>query len=242
MGSFENPPERVLSNIVTQGFFTSPSTLWLRYLHRQYRSLIRLNRHHHNDESYQARLQQLRHDIDNSSKMRKLIILHYVLVSKWREYGERSNKYFYECLKDRQVAKYIPAIANEDGTLATTPDDMVSRAHDFLTASCINAEAIDTSALSNILQAIPEDLSIAEDDQELLAMPWSDDEILNGISRSPYRSSPGVDGFPYELLRFLYGHPRVKPLCSRFSMKLSLWRVHTSFLAYFGGDSFTETR
>lgn len=148
---------------------------------------------------------------------------------KWREHGERSNKYFYACLQDRQVAKFIPAIANEDGSLATTPDDMVSRAHDFY-CKLYQREDIDPSALSNILQAIPEDVSIAEDDQELLAMPWSDDEFLNGISRTPYRSSPGVDGFPYEMLRFLYGHPRVKPLMHQvFNEALMLARTPASW-------------
>ncbi|CDH60772.1 hypothetical protein RO3G_01429 [Lichtheimia corymbifera JMRC:FSU:9682] len=95
--------------------------------------------------------------------------------------------------------------------MVTNPHDM-SRCAQAFYSSLYQAENIDHTALHELLTSIPSNVCLDDDDGQLLLEPWSEDEIVNGLSRSPHHSSPGIDGFPYELLKFLYHHPQVKRL------------------------------
>lgn len=56
------------------------------------------------------------------------------------------------------------------------------------------------------------DQSITEEEQEDLTAEISFDEIVEGSKRSPARSSPGLDGLPYEIIRILITHPNTSNL------------------------------
>lgn len=56
------------------------------------------------------------------------------------------------------------------------------------------------------------DQSITEEEQEDLTAEISFDEIVEGSKRSPARSSPGLDGSPYEIIRILITHPNTSNL------------------------------
>ncbi|CEP12835.1 hypothetical protein, partial, partial [Parasitella parasitica] len=40
-------------------------------------------------------------------------------------------------------------------------------------------------------------------------------DLLDGASRSPTKSSPGMDGLPYEMLSLLFSHPETLKLALR---------------------------
>lgn len=184
----------------------------LQYLQKEYRRLLKEARH----MGYTALRSQLSHIQRDMARIQNEEADTQMLRAgiQWREKGERSNSYFYKCLKQRQVKQYIHALKTDDGSLVTDQNDMAQCARDFY-SNLYRAENIDRSALQSLLDAIPHDVGLDDDDGQLLLEPWTDDEILNGLSRSPHQSSPGMDGFPYELLKFIYHHPRVKSLLTQ---------------------------
>lgn len=181
----------------------------LQYLQREYRQCLHANALYESI-STQTRLQQIRASMDQIQEA-DADILALRAGNRWREKGERSNAYFFNCLKERQTKQYIHALSNDDGTLCTSPGDMAQCAHDFY-SRLYQAEDIDQESLHETLSAIPPESCLDDHDRACLMEPWTDEEITKGLTRSPYNSSPGVDGFPYELLRFIYTHDRTSSL------------------------------
>ena len=181
----------------------------LQYLQREYRTAIKAHRRHHdnNSQSHVNRLRSAIADIQNDEADTHMLRA----GIRWREKGERSNAYFFQCLKERQAKQHIHALQTEDGSLVSDPNEMMHCARAFY-STLYRAEDIDHSAVRDLLTAIPQSASLGDDDCQLLLEPWSDDEIVQGLSRSPHHSSPGIDGFPYELLKFIYHHPCAKRL------------------------------
>lgn len=115
----------------------------------------------------------------------------------WREKGERSNAYFYRCLSQRQTRQHLHALRDDQGNILT---DNVSMSQD---------------ALHELFSFIPDDVCLNDSHGRLLTTPWSEDDIENCLASAPNRSSPGVDGLPYELLHVLFKHPFCRQLFTR---------------------------
>ncbi|KAG1445074.1 hypothetical protein G6F55_012092 [Rhizopus delemar] len=76
----------------------------------------------------------------------------------------------------------------------------------------LRTDPIDNTAMDNFLDSLPEDLHLSEIDRQLITSPITYDELLEEVSRCPQRSSPGVDGLPYELLNLLFRHPACREI------------------------------
>ncbi|KAG0755460.1 hypothetical protein G6F24_011820 [Rhizopus arrhizus] len=96
--------------------------------------------------------------------------------SRWREYGERSNSYFYRTIKSRRQKQAIHELQSSD------------------------------EAMEEILNRIPPSTCFNEDVNNALTSSWTEEEILSCVSKAPRNSSPGVDGIPYEILQLLLQH------------------------------------
>ncbi|KAG1543519.1 hypothetical protein G6F49_011326 [Rhizopus delemar] len=56
------------------------------------------------------------------------------------------------------------------------------------------------------------DKQVSPSDAKHIIRSISFDDILDGSRRTPHKSSPGMDGLPYEILHLIIGHPSCKSL------------------------------
>ncbi|KAG0735934.1 hypothetical protein G6F23_011255 [Rhizopus arrhizus] len=133
---------------------------------------------------------------------------------RWREQGERSNTYFYRCLRQRQQQQYISSIRTDTGTIVTEPLDLTETAREYY-EQLYSPEPMDEQATSDLLAHVPDSASISPDVHESLINYWTVDEVSKSLQHTPTKSSPGVDGIPYVILRLLFDHPFIRQLFLR---------------------------
>ncbi|KAG1049071.1 hypothetical protein G6F43_008584 [Rhizopus delemar] len=73
-------------------------------------------------------------------------------------------------------------------------------------------DPIDDDAVEDLLSTLPYSLCLSASDQRFLVNSFTCYALLNGVSRCPKRSSPGLDGLPYEILRLIFIHPSCRDL------------------------------
>ncbi|KAG1438174.1 hypothetical protein G6F55_013987 [Rhizopus delemar] len=73
-------------------------------------------------------------------------------------------------------------------------------------------QPVEQGAIDDLIGAIPEHLRLSEVDRSILVSPITYHDLLEGASRAPIRSSPGMDGLPYELLSLLIQHPKCRSI------------------------------
>ncbi|KAG0755182.1 hypothetical protein G6F24_012005 [Rhizopus arrhizus] len=71
---------------------------------------------------------------------------------------------------------------------------------------------MDEQATSDLLAHVPDSAFISPDAHESLTNYWTVDEVSKCLQRIPTKSSPGVDGIPYVILRLLFDHPFIRQL------------------------------
>ncbi|EIE89198.1 hypothetical protein G6F46_013366 [Rhizopus delemar] len=125
---------------------------------------------------------------------------------RWREQGEGSNRYFYRCLCNRQQQQSIRSIRTNTGIVVTEPLNLTETAREYY-EQLYSPDPIDEQAISDLLSHVPDSASISLDVHENLLNFWTMDEVSKCLQRTPTKSSPGVDGIPYVILRLLFDHP-----------------------------------
>ncbi|KAG1464687.1 hypothetical protein G6F57_013533 [Rhizopus arrhizus] len=95
--------------------------------------------------------------------------------------------------------------------LCSSRVDMLDAASIFYSDLC-SPDPVDPDAIESLLSALPSSLRLSSTDQNALTSPIVFDDILEGVSRCPSRSSPGTDGLPYELLRLIITHPACRDI------------------------------
>ncbi|KAG1134191.1 hypothetical protein G6F37_013284 [Rhizopus arrhizus] len=115
------------------------------------------------------------------------------------------------CLKQRQHQQAVSGLQEVDGNLVSEPAELVDCAQAFY-QDLYSPTPVNPAALDDLLSSIPESVRLSSSDQTSLMAPWTEDEVLTCVSRTPNRSSPGVDGLPYEILRLLLQHPFCRQL------------------------------
>jgi hypothetical protein len=130
---------------------------------------------------------------------------------KWRKLGERSNAYFYKCLKDRQQQQAISELVADDGTILSTPEELTNCAKGFY-SKLYSTEQVSPQATDFLLSQLPDTVRLDDSQQTLLLTEWTDDEVEVCLAHTPTHSSPGIDGLPYEILRLLFQQPFCRSL------------------------------
>jgi hypothetical protein len=125
--------------------------------------------------------------------------------SRWREYRERSNSYFYRIIKSRRQKQAIHELQSSDGQLVRSPHQLNECAKQFY-EKLYSAELIQLEAMEEILNHIPPSTCFNEDVNNALTSSWTEEEILSCVSKAPRNSSPEVDGIPYEIFQLLFQH------------------------------------
>lgn len=126
---------------------------------------------------------------------------------RWREQGELSAGYLKQTVSQRQQKLLFKAIRHPTSSiLCTSTEDMLNAAEAFY-SDLYSPDHVNTEAIDDLLQSLPPTLHLSEPDQYWLAGSFTWDDILEGVSRCPRKSSPGIDGLPYEILRLVFLHP-----------------------------------
>ncbi|KAG1451795.1 hypothetical protein G6F46_005552 [Rhizopus delemar] len=115
---------------------------------------------------------------------------------RWHELGELSAGY---------LKRTIATI------LCSSRADMLDAASTFY-AALHSPDPVDHDAIESLLSDLPSSLRLSSIGQNPLSSPIDFDDILEGVSRCPSRSSPDTDGLPYELLCLIITHPECRDI------------------------------
>ncbi|KAG2228473.1 hypothetical protein INT48_003130, partial [Thamnidium elegans] len=131
---------------------------------------------------------------------------------RWREHGELSAGYLKRTVAQRQQKTLFRSIRHpQSSVLCTSTTDMLGAAQHFY-SNLYTPDPIVSTAVDNLLTSLPPDLVLPESDQDFLTSSITWDELMEGVSRCPKKSSPGNDGIPYELLHFVFVHPACRAI------------------------------
>jgi endonuclease/exonuclease/phosphatase family metal-dependent hydrolase len=134
-------------------------------------------------------------------------------ATRWHEKGERNTKYFYKVIRSREAQHTIQAIkSSTTGATVTSTADILKEAHRFY-STLYTPEDIDTDAVESLLQNIPESIKLDERQFALMDADPSDAELLSVVNHTPSNKSPGLDGIPFEVYKYLFTKfPRIRSL------------------------------
>jgi len=132
----------------------------------------------------------------------------------WREKGETSAGYLKRTIETRNVKRNMPPLLHPTTqTLCVTPNDMQNAVTSFY-SSLYTPDPIDEESTQDLTSLILPQDQLPSSASITLLRPFTVEELIEGASRSPRKSSPGVDGLPYEILVLLFQHPRTSSLAS----------------------------
>ncbi|KAG0779319.1 hypothetical protein G6F21_012635 [Rhizopus arrhizus] len=131
---------------------------------------------------------------------------------RWRKLGELSAGYLKRTIATRASRQMVPSLIHPvTKVLCSSRVDMLDAASPFY-SDLYSPDPVDPDAIESLLSALPSSLWLPSTDQDALTSPIVFDDILEGVSRCPSRSSPGTDGLPYELLRLIITHPACRDI------------------------------
>ncbi|GAB5593750.1 hypothetical protein Unana1_08650 [Umbelopsis nana] len=89
-------------------------------------------------------------------------------ATRWHEKGERSNKYFFRVIKQRQTQQTLQSIKSvTTGKLATTTGEILKEARSFY-QNLYTPEEIDQTAAKTLLTSTPSDCCLTTDEAATL--------------------------------------------------------------------------
>ena len=123
-------------------------------------------------------------------------------ATRWHETGERNNKYFYNVIKQRQSQQTIQSLRSSSGDLLTNMSDIMAEARLFY-QDLYTPDDIDQSSVDTLLNNIPPDVCVSDSQSAILVAPITEMELMDLVQYSPLSKSPGLDGLPFEVYKFL---------------------------------------
>ncbi|KAL3677089.1 hypothetical protein R1sor_027037 [Riccia sorocarpa] len=117
---------------------------------------------------------------------------------RWVQEGDANNKYFYSCLKSKQLQEKITTLENDQGTRIEDEDGKLELVHSYYQNlySQRPEAAGDREERAEVLDLIDRGVS-AQDNEALEKMP-DDKEITEMVESLPREKAPGEDGLTAE--------------------------------------------
>lgn len=176
------------------------------YLHKQRTALLRQS---HNENAIDA-LKHVESQLDQiANSSASTLALRSGL--RWRENGEQSNSYFYRTIRERQQKQAIHELQSSEGHIVRSTQQLNNCTKQFY-EKLYSTEPIQQEAVDELLDHIPSLTVLDENTASELTSRWTEEEITECMSKTPRRSSPGVDGIPYEILQLMLKHPFCRQL------------------------------
>lgn len=131
---------------------------------------------------------------------------------KWLEFNEKSAGYLARTIAGRNSSRNFKKIIHPvTGVNCEDTESKLAAIHTFY-SDLYTAKRIDVNCLDEMLGHIHKQLSISEAQSILHEITY--DDILEGSKRCPRKSSPGLDGLPYEILHLVIAHPRCRSIAT----------------------------
>ncbi|KAG0802841.1 hypothetical protein G6F57_021799 [Rhizopus arrhizus] len=125
----------------------------------------------------------------------------------WREHGETSAGYLKRSIATRASQRYISSLQHPvTGQLCTSSVDLQDAAKTFY-EQLYQSDPTSDANVSILLNTIPDSDIIPANSRPPLLAPFTIHDLVSASSRSPRKSSPGIDGIPYEILSLVFKHP-----------------------------------
>ncbi|KAG2191466.1 hypothetical protein INT47_003842, partial [Mucor saturninus] len=135
---------------------------------------------------------------------------------RWREMGELSAVYLKRTISARQSRQTIPPLLHPSSlSLCSSKDEMLDAAATFY-SDLYSPDPIDPAAIDSLLADLPDSLHLSPSASSFMISPLTLDTLLDAFSRSPKKSSPGIDGLPYVIVRLIVIHPS----CSQIAVEV----------------------
>ncbi|KAK4509114.1 uncharacterized protein ATC70_007464 [Mucor velutinosus] len=126
---------------------------------------------------------------------------------RWREKGETSAGFLKALSTHRELQRALPTLKDPStGTSFASQTEKEQAVHSFY-SRLYTPTTVNQRDIQFFTNMIPASHRLSDDSHESLCTPFTLDDILDGLSRSPTQSSPGIDGLPYQILRLLFKHP-----------------------------------
>ncbi|KAG1440683.1 hypothetical protein G6F55_013431 [Rhizopus delemar] len=129
---------------------------------------------------------------------------------RWIENNEKSAGYLKRTAESRNIKRNITKLVHpETGLECLDIKAKLDAASNFY-STLYSTEPIDHHDLESMLNTI--DKQVSPSDAKHIISSISFDDILDGARRTPHKSSPGMDGLPYEILHLIISHLSCKSL------------------------------
>ncbi|KAK4516930.1 uncharacterized protein ATC70_000258 [Mucor velutinosus] len=126
---------------------------------------------------------------------------------RWRENGEISPGFLKRLVTQRITQRTLPTLVDpSSGNRFLSQSEKEQAVHSFYT-KLYTPDTVNTTDIHYFANMIPPSHRLSDDSHDSLCAPFTLDDILDGLFRSPPHSSPGIDGLPYQIMRLLFLHP-----------------------------------
>lgn len=150
----------------------------------------------------EAQIAKIQQDIAETMRLRA--------GKKWLEHNEKSADYLARTVSNRNSARNFQKIVHPvSGVHCEDTAFKLNATHTFYT-DLYTAKPIDVNCLDTMLSHVHKKL--APSDAQSILSEISYDDVLEGSKRCPRKSSPGLDGLPYEILHLVIAHPRCREI------------------------------
>lgn len=130
----------------------------------------------------------------------------------WREKGEGNTSYFFRAISQRAKKRLVPHLHNPaTNTLTTSAEERLEVATGFY-SHLYSCDPSDRDATNQLLDAIPPNAILSEQDNARLQGNVTSDEVEYVVGRTPLCKAPGKDGLPFELYRHILLIPWIMEL------------------------------
>ncbi|KAG1471612.1 hypothetical protein G6F56_002028 [Rhizopus delemar] len=140
-------------------------------------------------------------DLQIQQETRKIMLRS---ATRWHEQGERNNKYFYKVIKDRQSQQTIQSLRSSiTNEVIISAQGIIREAQSFY-RTLYTPDQIDQTAVRSLLNTIPTAVRLTEEQANDLIEEPNLATIEMMLSHAPIGKSPGLDGIPFEVYKYLH--------------------------------------
>ncbi|KAG2193585.1 hypothetical protein INT47_007388, partial [Mucor saturninus] len=140
----------------------------------------------------EAKIQGLQEEMSTNNSLRA--------QKFWWETGESSPSFLKRSITTRLTKSFIPELLHPiTSASCTTLEALTDAAHSFY-QSLYTPDDTNLNAIDLLAETIHSSSVLDESQSEHLLTEFSKDDLLDAAKRTPPKSSPGIDGIPYQIL------------------------------------------
>lgn len=127
-------------------------------------------------------------------------------ATRWKEQGERNNKYYYRVIKDHAPQQSIQGIRNEATNVISTKLDEILKDAPMHYKDLYTADPVDPPAIPALFSSISASCQLSPSHRDSLTANVTVEEIGLVLAYVPKSKSPGLVGLPFEVCCLLFDH------------------------------------